>query len=93
VDFLKKLLGVSTNTAYSGAPGSEYQENMDDAYRSRGPDPEDEARAEVIQEIFDNAKNNTEASPEDKLARLDRLKSQGIITDAEYEQLKQELDH
>lgn len=66
---------------------------MDDAYRSKRPDAEEEAQAEVIQDIFDKAKNNTEASPEDKLARLDRLKSQRIITDAEYEQLKQEMDH
>lgn len=94
MDFLKRLVGISTSAASSGGLDHEYQENMDDAYRSRGKDPEEEAQSEMIWEILNssNNSNKAEASSEDKLARLAKLNEQGTITDAEYEQIRQELE-
>ena len=92
VDFLKRLRGISTSATPSGGSGHEYQENMDDAYRSRGKDPEEEAQSEVIWQILDTSSSKAEASSEDNLARLAKLKEQGTITEAEYEQIKQEME-
>ena len=69
----------------------EYQENMDSAYRKGARDEEEEASMKVIQQVHEVATNSSPASAEEKLDKLDRMKAEGLLTDAEYEQLRRDI--
>lgn len=70
---------------------AEYQENMDSAYRKGARDEEEEASMKTIQQVYESAANPAPASAQDRLDRLERMKADGLLTDAEYEQLKRDV--
>lgn len=88
MNFLKKLRRVQED---DDDAIMEYQENMDSAYRKGARDEEEEASMKVIQQVHEVATNPSPASAQEKLDKLDRMKAEGLLTDAEYEQLKRDI--
>ena len=89
MDFLKKLRKVQDDDD-DGAI-MEYQENMDSAYRKGARDEEEEASMKAIQQVHEAAVNPAPASAQERMDKLDRMKADGLLTDAEYEQLKHDV--
>jgi hypothetical protein len=89
LDFLKKLRKVQEDDD-DGAI-MEYQENMDSAYRKGARDEEEEASMKAIQQVHEAAVNPAPASAQERMDKLDRMKADGLLTDAEYEQLKHDV--
>jgi hypothetical protein len=90
VDFLKKLrkAGEQAEDAWL----DEYPEDMDSAYRKGAQDPDEEASMKTIQEIREKASNpDVSVSVDDKLDRLEKMRKQGLIDEAEYERIEREL--
>lgn len=69
----------------------EYQENMDSAYRKGARDDDDEASMKAIQQVHEAAINPAPESAQEQMGKLDRMKADGLLTDAEYEQLKHDV--
>ena len=88
MDFLKKLRKVQED---DDEAIMEYQENMDSAYRKGARDEEEEASMKAIQQVHDAAVNPAPASAQERMDKLDRMKAEGLLTDAEYEQLKRDV--
>ena len=88
MNFLKKLRRVQED---NDDVIVEYQENIDSAYRKGARDEEEEASMKVIQQVHEVAINPSPASAQEKLDKLDRMKAEGLLTDAEYEQLKRDI--
>ncbi len=98
--FKKKARTADPDDPSSWGAGPEFQQSIDSAYRSGRPDPADEENARAILEISEKAggrraaKEAPGAAPEslsERMARLERLKAEGIITEQEFEQIKQDL--
>ena len=88
MNFLKKLRRVQEDDDDAIV---EYQENMDSAYRKGARDEEEEASMKAIQQVHEVATNPAPASAQERLDRLDHMKAEGLLTDAEYEQLKRDV--
>jgi hypothetical protein len=92
VSFLKKLRISRGGEQAETAVPEEYPENMDSAYRKGAQDPEEEASMRTIQEIREKASNpDVSMSVGDKLDRLEKMRKEGLIDEAEYERIEREL--
>ncbi|MEO9293982.1 MAG: SHOCT domain-containing protein [Nitrososphaera sp.] len=91
MNFLNRLRKASEADDDNNDSVMEYQENMDGAYRKAARDEEEEASRRVIQQVHETAVNPSPESAQDRLARLDRMKAEGLLTDIEYEQLKRDV--
>lgn len=92
MNFLKKLRLSKAGEEVEGAWMEEYPEDMDCAYRKGAQDPEEEASMRTIQEIREKASNpDISMSIGDKLDRLEKMRKEGLIDEAEYERIEHEL--
>lgn len=70
----------------------EYMENMDGAYVHGGFGPEEEASAQEIQRVLASDRvPMTKATAAERLAKLEELRNNRIITEAEFERIRQEI--
>ena len=70
----------------------EFAQNMDDAYRHGGYDKEEEANAREIRRVLRSENPPmSKATAAEKLARLEELRNMRIITEAEFERIRQEI--
>jgi hypothetical protein len=92
VGFLKRLKKRADKEPKMEYTSGEYPESMDGAYVHGGYDAEEEASAKEIQKVLgtESAPLTKEAAAE-RLARLEELKNDRIITEAEFERLWQEI--
>lgn len=87
--FLKRLKKLAGDEPEQDSLG-EYPESMENAYVHGGYDAEEEASAKEIQKVLqaENPPLSKEVAAE-RLARLEKLKNDRIITEAEFERLWQ----
>jgi hypothetical protein len=70
----------------------EYMENMEGAYVHGGFGPEEEASAKEIQRVLSSDRvPMTKATAAERLAKLEELRNNRIITEAEFERIRQEI--
>ena len=77
----------------------EQQEKMEETYKTGGPSAVQEEYMKQMQKNMENSQKMMEqasgkmsrSSVADELAKLAKLKEQGVITEAEFLQLKQDL--
>ena len=96
MDFLKKLRKLPDENDgddnSDDAALMEYQENMDSAYRKGARnDDDEEASMKAIQQVHEAAVNPAPESAQERMDKLDRMKANGLLTEAEYEQLKHDV--
>ncbi len=92
--FLKKLRKLASGEPETGDAGylGEYPENMEGAYRQARFDQEEESTANEIQRVLASDRPPmTKATAAERLAKLEELKNNRIITEAEFEQIRQEI--
>lgn len=89
MNFLKKLRKPQDDD--SEIQIAEYQENMDSAYRKAARDEDEEASMRAILQVNESTTNPVPASTQDRVNRLDHMKAEGLLTDAEYEQLMRDI--
>lgn len=94
MDFLKKLRNSikSPKSDDHAEYPSEYLENTDIVYTKERQDPADEADAKEIRRILGSGNPPlTKATVAERLAKLEELRKRGIITEAEFERMAQEI--
>jgi hypothetical protein len=86
---LKKRTDKGPKIEYTSG---EYLENIDGAYVHGGYGPEEEANAKEIQRVIATDRvPMTKATAAERLAKLEELRNNRIITEAEFERIRQEI--
>lgn len=89
--FLKRLKKLAGDEPEENSLG-EYPESMENAYVHGGYDPEEEASAKEIQKVLGSESQSlSKEEAAERLARLEKLRNDRIITEAEFERLWQEI--
>lgn len=99
MDFLSKKLNKWTMKASGMSDEAikdmeEQQERMEHAYKTGGPTAAQEEHFRQMERMMEKAEANMSKgmpSIADELSKLAKLKADGTITEAEFQQMKQEL--